>query len=778
MKKILAFVLITVCTSYGALNLMTWDGSASSDFNDTANWTGTVAAGNTLGTGDSCLINSGSTAATASAAVSIGALIATSGYTGNLSFSDQTLTTVNSCTIDNGGTLNMGNAYTMTGNGTFHLNPTGAATNTACAVTLGDASTDVITLDLDKSGANMKSLTVNGTVTNGGNGEINFSTTTLPLIIGLNASFTNNKRLNWICTQDNATAFSVPATYTLNGSNGYYFYAGLADISINIPAITLGGTAQMYVNPFSTDRDTFNLTGNIVLVGDFAFAAGGGVSGIVWNTNNYNITTSGAFGIGPGNATTITNMGSSTITAGSITTVFTTGSHTYNMSTSQWSVAGNFTWPNNANFTVVPGTSIVTLNGAAAQTITSNGKNFYDLTINNSGTGTIKNADSLSLLGDLTLTNGRDSLAYQVRCVDYTNNTTDSVFQAANTYLSGAFTRGVGTIVKRLSGAMVFTGGGTQPITSNGNVLGVFINKKTGGILELADSLAIGQYLDSSTGTWSQTFGMSCSTAVWAAACSTYRSGSLTVTKDLYYGTGVKENITGPTRFIGGVATTFADSGTRVADVTVAKTAGVAWSTAGVMKTADFTGTSGNITIGAAAGDTAYSQDVVLNNAAVTVNAPWIVSGIFTCSGSTTFVMGAGGYIRKTACVAATLNGNAVRIYYPTISPISYADAPWTDTVGKTATHAITIGGCVLGKDSIVSITELPTGYSYSKTTGLISWAGTGTAQASANYTIRAYGNAKTDSASVTVGIVIAAAPVTGRRRGGGSNDFGFGFNF
>ena len=157
---------------------------------------------------------------------------------------------------------------------------------------------------------------------------------------------------------------------------------------------------------------------------------------------------------------------------------------------------------------------------------------------------------------------------------------------------------------------------------------------------------------------------------------------------------------------------------------------------------------------------------------ASTFIAPIIADKIIIASGANITFTGVGKIV-STACTAATLNGNAVRIYYPTISPISYADAPWTDTVTKTSTHDATFGGCTLGRDSVVAITPLPTGFSITKTgtnAGRISWDGTGTPAASANYVIRAYGNAKTDSASVTVGIVIAAAPSTGReKRHGGS---------
>jgi hypothetical protein len=63
-----------------------------------------------------------------------------------------------------------------------------------------------------------------------------------------------------------------------------------------------------------------------------------------------------------------------------------------------------------------------------------------------------------------------------------------------------------------------------------------------------------------------------------------------------------------------------------------------------------------------------------------------------------------------------------------------------------------------LGKDSITNITALPTGYSINKTSGLISWDGTGTTTAAGNYVIRAYGNAKTDSSDAGVSITINQA--------------------
>ena len=145
MKKLILFVvvvLVMVFQSYGALNLMTWDGSKNTDFNDTANWTGNCAAGTTLSAGDSCLMNAGAVAATASANISIGNLFTTSGYSGNLSWSTKTLTTVNGVNLSHTGTTNLGTGITMSGNGALVFGAgIGVVTGGSCAVTCNGVDT-------------------------------------------------------------------------------------------------------------------------------------------------------------------------------------------------------------------------------------------------------------------------------------------------------------------------------------------------------------------------------------------------------------------------------------------------------------------------------------------------------------------------------------------------------------------------------------------------------------------------------------------------------------
>ena len=133
MKKLLPILLLLFLPSFGALNIMTWDGSASSNFNDTANWTGTVVSGNTLTAGDSCLMNAGSTAATVSASVAIGALMVTAGYTGTISLQSYTLTV-------SGAVVNLGGATLSAGTSTLSLTGAEAQTVTSAGETWYDVT--------------------------------------------------------------------------------------------------------------------------------------------------------------------------------------------------------------------------------------------------------------------------------------------------------------------------------------------------------------------------------------------------------------------------------------------------------------------------------------------------------------------------------------------------------------------------------------------------------------------------------------------------------------
>jgi hypothetical protein len=130
-----------------------------------------------------------------------------------------------------------------------------------------------------------------------------------------------------------------------------------------------------------------------------------------------------------------------------------------------------------------------------------------------------------------------------------------------------------------------------------------------------------------------------------------------------------------------------------------------------------------------------------------------------TISGTPTVAQGATAYIFTAYVGASTAKDTVTITVNGCISSISYADSPISDTLSKAKNHSVTLGGCT--PDSIVAITALPTGYTLTKTganIGRIAYNGAGTSQSATNYTIRAYGSSKTDSASVVVSIAIKSA--------------------
>jgi hypothetical protein len=124
-------------------------------------------------------------------------------------------------------------------------------------------------------------------------------------------------------------------------------------------------------------------------------------------------------------------------------TTYQTGTSHSLFQTSKWYVSGNITRSSGAGMTSDMGTSLFTLNGTGAQTITSNARVFYDLTVDNTGSSFVTRADSLTC-HDLTLTDGPwNSATYGIRCDDLIHASTDSV-RYQNVWLTGDYTRAAG----------------------------------------------------------------------------------------------------------------------------------------------------------------------------------------------------------------------------------------------------------------------------------------------------------------------------------------------
>ena len=251
-----------------------------------------------------------------------------------------------------------------------------------------------------------------------------------------------------------------------------------------------------------------------------------------------------------------------------------TGSSYRNWQQAKINISGNVTMSTSATITGDKGTSIWTLDGAAAQTVTSNGKQYYDFTVNNTGTATVKFADSLSLLGDLTLTDGRDSLA-KVRCIDYTNSSNDSIFHTDTTIITGAYYRN-NAKVSRIGGIISFRNGtdGTINLVDAGK-MGPFCIRKTGGkkvtalsairafrVLDTIGVLKMGVYSLACTTLTVRDTGLQCA-AVTLDTLNSYVGGTLgggTITRWNWLANGLKYINTAATKLTVGSNSGFGGS--------------------------------------------------------------------------------------------------------------------------------------------------------------------------------------------------------------------------
>jgi fibronectin-binding autotransporter adhesin len=416
--------------------------AADNDMNNPANYTEGDAGGAAaeIAATDTLFFATGSAAATASGNISVANVVTTAGYSGAWSINGYTLTTsTNGPAFDHTGTLHLGNGITCNGaSGTFHVGAgVGTVTATSCVLTMNGTTEMVI--DIDKS-MNLLQLVLgaNAVVVNSGAETCTFiGSPNEPLIFAAGATFTNNRSVAFGGALGLAKPFmSFAGAYTFNGSQPVSFWSRG---SMTLPAFTYTGTG--IINLVVNGTNSLVVTGNQSYGGGCAlstYVTDGTTATIDFNDFNLTATTLSVTKLTVAQNLTY-NFGNGTFNIAVFAGGALAGTSNVNLESAVINCSGNWTF--GSNHTVVPGTSIVTLNGTGAQTITSAGKSFYDLTINNSGTAFVVLADSLTA-NDLTLTDGPfNAASYGISAVDLIHASTDSVrFQ--NLWLTGDYTRG------------------------------------------------------------------------------------------------------------------------------------------------------------------------------------------------------------------------------------------------------------------------------------------------------------------------------------------------
>jgi hypothetical protein len=293
------------------------------------------------------------------------------------------------------------------------------------------------------------------------------------LVLAANATLTENSPLiitipqsGDIITLGVGAVLNGTGVITCNISNG---------IASTFPAITYTGSGLFSVTDGGSGTGqsiTLNGAFNTGTVRTIFYNQGTGT--ITYDFNGQNLT-AGRFDVGCSGAGTGTwNYGSGTHTVESYTSNYHNAGSTININfqTSQWYCSGSWTFY--VEHLVNPGTSLITLNGSGAQTVTSNGKSFYDLTVNNSGSSIatpVSFADSAALTGDLTLTDGPFvANGIGIKAVDYTYTTADSV-RAGRLWLSGNYTRAAGASKCDTSGQQInFLAGASHTMAAAGKM--------------------------------------------------------------------------------------------------------------------------------------------------------------------------------------------------------------------------------------------------------------------------------------------------------------------
>lgn len=287
--------------------------------------------------------------------------------------------------VDNGSTVTI-NGSINAPNSRLQVRDNATVTNNGSAVLQSVEGRD--TTSVWTNAAN-STLDVNQTLFGAGNGT-------------LNASAAGNTVNYSGAAQTVMLPSGAPATYynlTLTGSGTKDLPTAAMTIAGNLTvsgtatantraALTIGGNLDIAAAGATFDANTYthNVAGNFINNGSFIYTAG--------SASTINMNGTAAQTISGTATTTFQHLTISNAAAG------VTASSSFNLN-------GNFT--NNGVFDA--GTSTVTFNGTAAQSLSGNATTFYNLTMNNTSTGLTINNNDVTVGNLLTFTAGNIDVA-------------------------------------------------------------------------------------------------------------------------------------------------------------------------------------------------------------------------------------------------------------------------------------------------------------------------------------------------------------------------------
>jgi hypothetical protein len=499
MKKIILLILLLSFSAFGAAPVIQWRGGAAADsmnWNNAANWVqGTVPVA-----GDSVVfdsLNRGSvkncTLKVVTPALKSIRLLAA--YTGGFILkSGGKLVTTSTDSIANAGKVALYDSVIVTGDGGFYLAANVTWVAGGGSLSLRGTGTFSLLKNISTSSfLNIDCAYAGKTTTYESNIDAAIQTGLLTVNSGtLVLNYYFYKRA------DNANLFAQTGTITSSSGKGFVIQYGTAT-AWNLPALTLGGNAYLYIANVSSGTSwTITQTGHITIGSSFSLLSALSNSPIIFHTGTnpyYNIT-AGTYLSFTGNAScnlTI-NLNSSTVTCGT-TFAATTSNNTINMGSSRISCGGSFTL--GATDVVNAGTSLVTFTNNA--TLTSAEKTLYDVAVS---AGTLTLADALKCNSITMSGGGFTSNAKTVYTTDdQTYNGGGALTINANDTCVGDFHIGSGVGAITLGDTLALTGTGLLDIdkasTAFSPVICAYATKTT----TITGSAANAYTLKTSTGT-------------------------------------------------------------------------------------------------------------------------------------------------------------------------------------------------------------------------------------------------------------------------------------
>jgi hypothetical protein len=318
-------------------------------------------------------------AMTATTDIQCKSLVVSGTYGGALSWANQTITTSGNLILDGSGTLNTGTDITVNmPTGTSGIFRIGATTGSLSAATNVNISGKVSYYN-NKGGSIWKVLTIgaDSEVFLVGSAATTYHNGAPPLVIGNNSYVYLSQSIRMYVTADGPT-FSMLGSGTFTGDTYYYMYPN-SGVTCWIPA--LSGTLQPQVY-YTYNNATVNLSGDLYGSAFHTKTTIPGVTGCVFNTNNYRMSCSSINVSSTSINDRLTfNCGSSIITGTTFNALTTTIANeapvVFNMGSSQWTMSS--TWLFRGGYITNPGTSTVTLTGTS--NITSSGSAFNNLSL-------------------------------------------------------------------------------------------------------------------------------------------------------------------------------------------------------------------------------------------------------------------------------------------------------------------------------------------------------------------------------------------------------------